>query len=25
VSFAAAGGGEWLERSSRGRFDDRGR
>ena len=25
VSFAAAGGGEWLARSSRGRFDDRGR
>jgi hypothetical protein len=25
VAFAAAGGGEWLTRASRGRFDDRGR
>ena len=25
VSFAAAGGGEWLTRASRGRFDDRHR
>ena len=25
AAFAAAGGGEWLTRASRGRFDERGR